>query len=316
MHYRDCPYAESYMGGSWSEFSRLNLPVSTPGLPSIQSKTMNFSEASKTAAMIESIGEPDFGEKIDGLLSNSMPFDMSCIFLFSSKSVPVLIHDGYSESLSRKTLKAYLRGGYLLDPFYVACVKHHQPGIWRMEELAPDSFFTSDFVISKEIHPCVSTEKGYLSEEVGFIVPLNDELSAVYSLMRSSYSSRFSSDEIDRLTVLFPVVSSSIVFHCKNDAASKNITSSAEKENVEDAFVHAFDDRLTETQRLVVKMILRGHSSMSIANEMGISEGTVKLHRSNIYSRLNLSTQTELFRIFIDYLTSGGETDRDRKSTR
>ncbi|CAN7241235.1 helix-turn-helix domain-containing protein [Pararhizobium sp. LjRoot238] len=61
-------------------------------------------------------------------------------------------------------------------------------------------------------------------------------------------------------------------------------------------------ERLTLQQRNIVRLILRGHSNASIGETIGISEGTVRIHRKNIYRRLAISSQAELFRIFIDHL--------------
>ncbi|MNR29094.1 Response regulator protein TodT [compost metagenome] len=60
--------------------------------------------------------------------------------------------------------------------------------------------------------------------------------------------------------------------------------------------------QLTDAQRHVAKLILQGHSSTSIASRLKISDGTVKVHKHNIYQRLNISTNAELFRLFINYL--------------
>ncbi|MNE92674.1 Response regulator protein TodT [compost metagenome] len=74
----------------------------------------------------------------------------------------------------------------------------------------------------------------------------------------------------------------------------------------DDAIETAFDslcaDRLTRQQRNIVRLILRGHSNPSIGKTMNIAEGTVRIHRKNIYRRLGISSQGALFRIFIDHL--------------
>ncbi|MNY62113.1 Bacterial regulatory protein, luxR family [compost metagenome] len=51
-----------------------------------------------------------------------------------------------------------------------------------------------------------------------------------------------------------------------------------------------------------MRLILRGHSNLSIGKTMNIAEGTVRIHRKNIYRRLGISSQGALFRIFIDHL--------------
>jgi DNA-binding CsgD family transcriptional regulator len=52
----------------------------------------------------------------------------------------------------------------------------------------------------------------------------------------------------------------------------------------------------------VARLILQGHSSQSISTALGISMGTVKMHRHTIRQRLGIASQTELFRSFINYL--------------
>jgi DNA-binding CsgD family transcriptional regulator len=51
-----------------------------------------------------------------------------------------------------------------------------------------------------------------------------------------------------------------------------------------------------------VQLILRGHSNHSISLRLGITEGTAKIHRKAIYDRLDISSQSELFSMFIDFL--------------
>ncbi|MGL4490227.1 MAG: helix-turn-helix domain-containing protein, partial [Rhizobiaceae bacterium] len=42
----------------------------------------------------------------------------------------------------------------------------------------------------------------------------------------------------------------------------------------------------------------QGHSSESIGLQLGISTGTVKVHRRNIYRKLAITSQTQLFTLF------------------
>ncbi|MNY57893.1 Transcriptional regulatory protein UhpA [compost metagenome] len=55
------------------------------------------------------------------------------------------------------------------------------------------------------------------------------------------------------------------------------------------------DARLTERERETAQLILQGFSSKAIAQCMGISPETVKVHRRNLYHKLNVSGHAELF---------------------
>ena len=63
---------------------------------------------------------------------------------------------------------------------------------------------------------------------------------------------------------------------------------------------------------LVLNLLLRGHSIKSIAERLKNSLETIKHHRKNIYSKLDVSTQAELFHLFIDSLRSSSlDPERD-----
>lgn len=146
---------------------------------------MNAEDATRLSTLINAVGTDHLGRAVDAVLRQRLDFDMSCVYLFRFNHPAVLVHNGYNQSVPERTLNAYIRGGYLLDPFYVACINDHPAGLWRMSELAPDCFFSSGFSISQDIHPCVSSEHGTLIEEIGFIIPLQPRIAIVYSLMRN-----------------------------------------------------------------------------------------------------------------------------------
>ncbi|AGA70925.1 LuxR family transcriptional regulator [Pseudomonas putida HB3267] len=263
---------------------------------------MNSDDANRLGAVIHSIGSEALGPALDTALKGVVDFDMSCAYLFRFNQPALLIHDGYNQRISERTLKAYLRGGYLLDPFYVACTNNHPSGLWRMSELAPDSFFASGFAISHDIHPCVSTHHGSLIEEMGFIVPIRPRTALVYSLMRGLEKGAFEAREVQSLAALTPVIDAIFSQHLRLAHAQDLADPQESDSQLEDAFVDILQGQLTETQRLVAKLILQGHSSQSISRELRISEGTVKVHRHNIWQRLGIAGNAELFRLFISYL--------------
>jgi DNA-binding CsgD family transcriptional regulator len=50
--------------------------------------------------------------------------------------------------------------------------------------------------------------------------------------------------------------------------------------------------RLTPRQWELIRLLAAGHTNAQIARRLGISEGTVRTHLENIYSRLNVSSRT------------------------
>ncbi len=56
---------------------------------------------------------------------------------------------------------------------------------------------------------------------------------------------------------------------------------------------------ISERERQVAWLILRGNTTPEVAQELGITSGTVKNHRKRLYAKLNINSQAELFRQFM-----------------
>jgi DNA-binding CsgD family transcriptional regulator len=60
---------------------------------------------------------------------------------------------------------------------------------------------------------------------------------------------------------------------------------------------------LTPREREIAAFTLKGHSADSTGQILGISPGTVRIHRRNIYAKLQVNSQGELFSRFLQMLT-------------
>jgi DNA-binding CsgD family transcriptional regulator len=74
-------------------------------------------------------------------------------------------------------------------------------------------------------------------------------------------------------------------------------------QQIEAAFINFGSASLTEREREAAHLILRGHSVKSAARVVDISAETVRMHRKNLYAKLNVNSQSELFALFIEGLT-------------
>lgn len=260
-------------------------------------------DARAVADLIVKVGTSALPAALDAFLTAIAPFDLSVIFGYPFDQTPLVLYDGYRDRATRSAMEAYLKGAYLLDPFYTASVAGHPPGLWRMRQLSPEQFFESDFYSAAEVHPCISMEPGSLVEEIGFLIPLPAGFTAAYSLMRNRGRSPFTESEMSRLRAVDPIVQAVVAAHWRG--LEPAATSAAPADEMEGAFSTFCADRLTYQQRRIVQLILRGHSSGAIADIIGVVEGTVKNHRKSIYKRLGISSQSELFAMFLRH-TRGG----------
>lgn len=267
------------------------------------------------ADIMACLGRQDLPRTLDRSLARLVRFDMTVIFAYPDGAAPLYLHDGFYGHVPGQALGRYIAGAYLLDPFYTACARRVQAGLYRMRDLAPDAFFTGEYVNSAEVHPCISLESGSLAEEIGFMVPLAAGFMASYSLMRRNGRPPFTDAEIGLLRHVEPVVRQAIHLHWRDlqapgapppgPQAAGSVAedgSGGRGPELEAAFQRFADDCLSAREQHIVQLILRGHSTHSIADRLGIAEGTVKNHRKSIYAKLGISSQQELFARFIRHL--------------
>jgi DNA-binding CsgD family transcriptional regulator len=252
--------------------------------------------------LIGMIGEQGFIEAFDTALRNFVEIDITCMLGYAPHSLPVLLHNGMQSVSPPEVMQRYLTGTYLLDCVYTACKAGKPAGLYRLRELAPDAFFEGDYYNSPHVHPCISLETGSLAEEIVYLAPLNATEYVAHSLMRQNGSAPFSVEDFRRLTGIEPQVRALLARHHRGLQFSAGITNGKTQEagsDIEPAFNSFHSDDLTVRERTIVSLVLRGHSSLSIAGRLGITEGTVKIHRKHIYAKLAISSQAELFAMFV-----------------
>ena len=69
-----------------------------------------------------------------------------------------------------------------------------------------------------------------------------------------------------------------------------------------ECFENFGDPLLTQRERETTQLLLRGFSTKAIAKRLNIAPGTVMVHKRNIFTKLGISSQYELFSRFIEAL--------------
>lgn len=229
-------------------------------------------------------------------------FDYSVVFAYRGQERPICPYDTFTPSQRIVFVTDYLVGPYLLDPFYQVYADRMEPGLYRLREISPDRFYHSEYYRSYY-------RRTGLAEEIGFLVSLPHDMMLVISLMRAGSSTQFSERDMNKLRRMEPVVHASSARHWRNlghhgpDETGKEVSRPPIDSQVIRAFDNFGEGYLTPREREVVRMVLRGHSSNSIGRQFQITTGTVKIHRKNIYAKLGISSQSELFSLFISYLS-------------
>ena len=218
-------------------------------------------------------------------------FDTSVAFVYQQDSSPTLLFDDYPASSRQTAIINYNQGVYLLDPFYCEFIQRNPKGIFALRELAPDDFADSEYfdIYYKQLD---------IADELSIYIRLKNETSVVISIARNSKHPAFNNEDLALLNSLYPLLATTVThFHGANTTEPGNYSKS-----IASAFENFAQDRLTKREQEISKLILQGHSSKSLAREINISPYTVKVHRKNIYERLEINTQAELFKLFLQHL--------------
>lgn len=252
----------------------------------------------RTGTVVAAIGQDSFPPALTSLLQAVAPYTYTVVFGYSGSARPLDLYDDFPASKRQIFVTDYQEGPYLLDPFYRAVTRPVPAGLYRMRDLAPDRFYQGEYFRN------YYAQTG-LAEEIGYFVDIPDGATVVLSLMRDERP--FTSREVTALGEVTPLVDASIRRHWADlpsrfDLSSQNRHGAAMETDLERSF-HSFGDGLlTAREREIVEHTLKGHSADAVGRILGISPGTVRIHRRNIYAKLRISSQGELFSRFIQTL--------------
>ena len=257
-----------------------------------------WNEAS--AGVIDALDTPDFAPSLIAALRTVAPFEHSVTFAYLGDRRPLALHDEFPDWKRKVMVDDYQAGPYLLDPFYLNATRQPLPRLVRLRDLAPDRFYQAEYFRNYY----VQTE---LAEEIGFMVDVGQGVSVVISAMRSARV--FSSREFRDLQAVLPFVDAVARRNWSGLAASftdapRPGEGAALAHLIDHAFRSVGKNLLTQREAEVVEYTLKGHSAEATGQALGISPGTVRIHKRNIYAKLGIGSQGELFSRFIATLTS------------
>lgn len=249
-------------------------------------------------ATVSAIGEETFPAALAAMLRGVAPYTYTVVFGYRGAARPVDLYDDFPASKRRVFVTDYQEGPYLLDPFYLAAMRPVPAGLYRIRDLAPDRFYQGEYFRNYYI------QTG-LAEEIGFFIDMPGGAVVVLSLMRDEKV--FSNREIRALEEMRPVVDACIRRHWADlstrfAAPAAGPRGRGMESEIEQSFQSFGQGVLTPREREIVEHTLKGHSADAVGRILGISPGTVRIHRRNIYAKLQINSQGELFSKFIQTL--------------
>lgn len=250
------------------------------------------------ARLVAATGSQTVAEKLAALVSATVSNNGTSLLVFHKNAPPESIYHTMAPQRARHYLDRYLAGPYLLDPLYQLALGKNKPAMCRFRDTQPDRFRASEYYRQY-------VERTHLVDEMDFLLAVS--ASSTLVLVCGRTEKRFSRSELNRLERIEPIIRSAM-----QRVWDKYVEQSVPDDrdyNMHRRLTQCFDNfgegELTQREREITQLLLRGHSSKSIARELGIAPGTVMVHKRNLFAKLGITSQYELFSRFIDVLSAG-----------
>ncbi|WP_313512447.1 helix-turn-helix transcriptional regulator [Pseudomonas sp.] len=232
--------------------------------------------------LIAALDKPNFWTLLIRLLRRYLPFDSWVVLLFGAGRPQVFAESPGADGGADPLFQDYLKGLYLLDPFYLAARENPASGLFRLADVAPECFEQTDYY-----------QRYFSLNVVADEVQLNVQLDEQRVLCLSLGSHRpFSPEQTALLGLLSPWLGALL-------AQRRHFEALPRAEAAEPDWQSRLAQQLTQRELDVARLLLSGHSGKEIARKLEISAETVKVHRKHIYSKLGIKSHSELFSLLL-----------------
>ena len=250
------------------------------------------------STLIKNVADRTFPDLLRTFLNKKLTFSTFLIVIYSKAQAPqAVFHWIPDQDLDEIYETQYLSGSYFLDPYYQLSLGTFTENAHRLSHFAPDRFFSSEYY--RQYYEATA-----LKDEVGFLSRLSDTRVAHLSITRSAAEQHFDRRDLKMLDAAAPLICQLIQMHCEW-LSQRKINSPVQPDSSQrlDTVIYKYAKKhlapgLTRKEALVTSLILLGHSSPSASLILGNSPATTKVHRRNIYRKLNISSQAQLFATF------------------
>ena len=238
--------------------------------------------------LVTQLGRDSFWSGMLAFLRHDILFDSAVALIFRPNQSPQILHEADSEYDGDELFQQYISSFYLLDPFYALSREIVVPGLYRLDDVCPDYFRKTEYY------------QRYFSlnvfgDEVQYMLPLPP-----YGVLTLSLGSkqRFQDDELGLLHLYAPWLLPVMKFAAELQVSSTGLAPD-QGIDLKEKLQRRSRGQLTDREVQTAILLLAGHSSKAIAAKLAISPETVKVHRRNLYEKLHVSSQAEIFSLFV-----------------
>ena len=250
-----------------------------------------------------------FEDRFSSWLRDAVRYDNFVVIAYFQDQPPKSLYSDIEEPNVLKNFESlYTSGAYLLDPFYSLHVKRLPQGLYRLSDIEPDQFRRNRYY--REYY-----QNTTMVDEIAFICYPNEGVSIHVSLGRDAISKkRYSNKEIATAKMIAPIVCALGRRHWSSLNSTGTYDETQVVENLIEKTRLLHQIKLSPRQAEVALLILRGHSSVSIGLQLGVSPQTVKVFRKQLYKKCKISSQAELFNFLMPILQNGRPSSATRQT--
>ena len=246
---------------------------------------------------ITALGSEGFAAALYEWLSHSYDIDNTTMLAyFQARKPQVLFTQSREPKVHERLEEDYLSGAYLLDPFHDLHVRRVPAGLYRLRDIAPDAFLRNEYFAAYY-------RRTTLIDEIAYVANPAEGVSVHVCLGRDASSARsFSQRDVEFAQKIAPIACALCEKQWSGLSSSGDYTDAALTERLIHALLDEHRISLSPRQAEVALLILRGHSTVSIALRLDLSPQTVKVFRKQLYRKCGISSQGELFSLILPLL--------------
>lgn len=222
------------------------------------------------------------------------------VWLYHKELPPRVLYHEVPRHAVPKQIDQYLDGPYTEDPFYCMSMQQPRSNIYRMSRITMGRLEQSDYYRN------YYADSGTV-DEIAFLAKLSGGNVINLDLMRLPRDGAFTEEEYQSLYLLAEPVSTLMKCHSEHhDFAVNHLIQPGIDHQIDLAFKTFGSSILTAREKDVLELMLRGYGPEVSGTKLGIALETVRRHRKNIYRKLDVSSQTDIFALFINAMSCLG----------
>ena len=250
---------------------------------------------------IATLGTDKFFSALTAAINGQVRIDYPQFWLYHNDLPPrVLYHEIPPEAVASQ-IDAYLEGPFREDPFFQTSMDRPRAKIYRLSRVTAGNLQKSNYYCDYYADTGTVDEAIYLAKlHAGNVIN--------FSMMRLPKHGPYSDEEYERLYLLAEPVSELLRSHSEHGNFSTTyLIQPGIDHQINLAFQTFGSSLLSPREKDVLELMLRGYGTNVSAERLGIALETVRRHRKGIYRKLDVSSQTDLFSLFINAMSCMGE---------